>query len=267
MSSEVKWPFRIVCVLAEPRTGSTLLLKILNSTEMFMFRGELFNPNSLSQISNRERKLMADRLGDDAYINTKAILWRRENPESAISDIISDSAHKTLLMKISNFHLSRENMISSIFQRSDILYILLKRRPIEAYISTMKARHLSKWHEANTTDLKLEIDETKFINWAEQTRKWYDFIAEHSQGSPRIELGYERHLKGQTTLSIMSHINAELQTIGMPHLGLGLENVQHRQQDLETNYQRRVSNWDDFETKLRSTQKGTEMLNWAETIP
>jgi hypothetical protein len=211
--------------------------------------------------------LLVSRIGEDAYDNRKFIDWRRNNAEEAIEDIIKCYPNNNILFKLFNFHLSRDQIQSNFLDREDILFIILKRTPIEMYISHIKAKKSNKWAKFDTTDTKIEIDVEDFIKWAEITREWYDWIFSATFGKKRIELSYDRHINGKTTLAVMSHINSLLHAIDLPALGLGLERIDHMKQDLEPDYRQRVSNWKQFETKLRSTAEGSELLDWAQTIP
>ena len=258
---------RILCILATHRSGSTYLAHLISSTNRFVNKAELFNPGQIGPISNDERMLLAGRIGEDAYDNQKFIDWRRSNPQCAVEDIIRCYPRNNILFKLFNSHLSVNKIQSDILGIEDILYIILKIRPIDMYISRTKAIKTNKYTNFKTNDIKIEINAEYFINWSKNIREWYDWIFSATSGKNRIELSYDRHINGKTTLSVMSHINSVLHSMDMAPLGLGLERIGHMKQDLEPDYRQRVSNWNQFESKLRGTAEGFELLDWAQTIP
>lgn len=77
---------------------------------------------------------------------------------------------KTLVFKLFPNHLAHDLISGEILPRDDIGYLLLRRRPIEAFISETKAALVSAYTVMDTTGLRPELEVGRFVRRVTRAR-------------------------------------------------------------------------------------------------
>jgi LPS sulfotransferase NodH len=262
-------PKRFVCILAVPRTGSNQLCWLLRSCESLNVKFEIFHPSWVGYLDGHDLEGLYvasnGRVVDDASL----CAWRAANPGATLDELFKTGGERTIVFKLFPGHLTRNRIRSEIFTREDICYLMLRRRPIESFISSVKAELVKAHNNVDTTALKPVLDVTRFVRWAARTREWYDWVAGELAARARsaVEMTYERHLNLAENAMALSKALDSLATVGLAHPTTASEILTLDRQDREPRYQDRVANWSIFAANLRADRTLEQLLRWAETVP
>lgn len=254
---------RFICVLAMPRTGSSHVNKLLKSFPQVNAKSELYHPQQMPNLSPREEAEFEKRgapVGDAEAFNP----WRKQHPVETLEAIYEGGRRRIVAFKVFANHLKRPTLTSEFFSRDDMGFVILKRRPIECFISGMKARKAGRFTKVDTTAIKPELSAERFLEWARRMRMWYRWADEEleARGKPYGVISYERHLDGKTGEESMAYLLPMLKSLGFATLTMPHEVIEGERQDQEPRYQDRVANWAAFEDALR--EGGHErLLDWA----
>ena len=117
----------------------------------------------------------------------------------------------------------------------------------------MKAATLGKWSQVDTTNLKIKIDATEFLNWWQQALDWYHCLEAACWAHGRLlnHLVYEDDID-IAPQQLAQKLVALLTRNGVPNLTTPdlrqFEGI-HRQDCTEA-VEQRVSNWPEFYDQL-----------------
>jgi LPS sulfotransferase NodH len=257
-----------VCVLAVPRTGSSHLCHLLHSCPGINMKSELFHPKGVHLVNKRDHEVLRTISNGEITDNPSLCQWRAAHPGATLEALHESGGKRPLVFKLFGSHVARELVAEEIFSREDTGYIVLRRRPIESYISGLKARTVATHGRVDTTEIKPEADPERFVKWANYVQRWYAWIDEQiaGRGLPVVRMSYETHLKSVPPQEALQHTLAALEEIGFPHFDAGRKLYFATQQDREERYQDRVSNWDAFVETLRAKVRPSKLLDWAEQV-
>ncbi|HWA90900.1 MAG TPA: sulfotransferase [Rhizomicrobium sp.] len=254
---------KFICVLAMPRTGSSHVNKLLKSIPQVNAKSELFHRAAQARFTRREADAL-ERRGAPVDDNEAMIAWRRANPAATIEGIQEGSREPVLAFKVFPNHLPRPVMRDAFFTRDDMAFLLLRRRPIECYISGLKARSAGSFTLIDTTAMKPALDIDDFLEWSERVRRWYGWFQHtlEEEGKPFGTISFERHLDGKTGRQSLELILPMLKDAGFDMLTMPNEVIEGERQDQEARYQDRVANWDAFVEAMGAAGRDG-LLDWA----
>jgi hypothetical protein len=155
---------------------------------------------------------------------------------------------------------------AQLLGRDDIAFAVLKRRPIECYISGLKARSMSKFGVIDTTAIKPALSVDAFAEWAARTKAWYGRIQDalETRGVPYAKLSFEEHFDGLSGEESLARILPLLEPLGFSGIEVSPRIIEGRRQDKETRYQDRVSNWEAFSAEALADPEAAALFQWAE---
>jgi len=257
---------RFLCIFAVPRTGSSHLNKLLKSCPEFNAKSELFHRTRVGQFGKNELAALARKSGGIATDAESLLPWRTRNPVLTLQALLSIKSNKILAFKLFAGHLAREVIEEQFFTRDDMGFAILRRRPIESFISAVKAKAGETFRLADTTTLKPEIDAKAFVPWARRVKDWYDWTAQSLQdnGRPFAELSFERHFDGLSAEDSLAQVLEQIRRAGFPNMTMPPNIITGERQDQERDYKARVANWDAFEAAMRADPENAKLLDWAE---
>jgi LPS sulfotransferase NodH len=259
-------PVRIVCILAMARTGSSHLIHLLKGCPEFNVKSELFKKSvELKRQDKAAIQAASGGVADDQAL----IAWRRAHPAQTLDALLADGGGRTLFFKLFVGHLSRKQIKDELFSREDVRYVVLRRRPIDSFISSRKAQYYGVHGSVDTTRLKPTLEAEEFVHWAAKSRGWYDWIAEQLQTRRLafLDIAYETQLEDAANDVALAAILDGLTALGLPKVALPKEIDSSERQDREPDYRARVANWAEFERQILSVPAHRELLQWAETAP
>lgn len=254
-------PPRLLCIFGIARSGSNYLCSILANQPAIEGRYEIFNRIRSNYMRTEELVELARRSGETFPPVTEdaaAIRVVREDPTRTI-DCLKDllpPGKRLLSFKVLRKQLRVRQLRDEIIARPDTAIAILRRRPIDAYVSRRKATQLRLWAEVDTTDVKIEIDARDFREWWQATADWYVRVerACWRQGKPFHRLSYEDDVDVAPEL-LVQRLRLLLAESGMsdamgPDAGPPTRFVR---QDRAPAIEQRVANWPAFEQELSAT--------------
>lgn len=167
----------------------------------------------------------------------------------------------------------------------DTAFLILTRRPIDTYISLIKARSVNRWANFDSTHLRPALDPIDFVSWHAAQSHWFALIqaATLRHGRPTASLTYEHDVLGVDPVTATG-IRRALAEVGLPgelrwtwrarqqvkrlvratasRIGLSgrwLEGTGLAPQDRSRAVKDKVSNWEAFRAEL-SVHHDLQML-------
>ena len=238
----------IICFAIE-RTGSSLIMDLMkrNSNRIF-YQDECFHRQACHGFEESNLKKFSEMYNINASdINSASLIeFIHNNPikflEFNKKFVIKDSDY--FAFKLFRSHLNSPQ-IDSILLNYKTKILILKRRPIDIFISYRKAQKINKWNSFDTSNISLEIDYFDFLEWHKNTSEWYKFIEKKliNHNLPFTYLNYEDLINfsfDKTLKIIYESLNLKDEYKNKmfiePHL---------RKQDI-SNYEKKIINWEQF---------------------
>lgn len=243
---------RVLCILAAPRTGSTLLCRVLACDPAFLVRGELFHPSMIRNLADAESEVIARRAGSAEAIAP----WRAGNPGALVDLLLAMHPPCNLVMKVFPGHVEARLLRDEILRRRDVAIVVLTRRPIDSFISAMKARHFGAHYRVDTTEYRPELDAAEFVRWARLRREWYRWVDETlgEIGVTPVRIGYESSLM----VDPWSTARDVAVRSGLAFQPGSRESMRLVRQDRTESFRDRVTHWEAF-----AAAADPDLLEWA----
>jgi LPS sulfotransferase NodH len=259
---------RFFCILAVPRTGSSLLNYLLSTIPEMNAKAELFHgkyqgifsPGEHDELSRRSGLALSD---EEAAFTA----WKRAHPAATLEAIQEGAGGQGIVtFKLFPGHLKPGLLESDLMARDDIAFAILRRRPIESFISDGKADAVGAFNQHDTTGIKPELSAEVFYKWARKTWRWYRWCeaALEKHGKPPVRIAYERDLNRKSGIEAVRHLITLLAPLQVGPLSEPDKVSASSRQDRERRYQDRVANWSAFEAAVRARADGAKLLDWAE---
>jgi hypothetical protein len=232
-------------------------------------KSEIFHRRLRGLVSNAEMDALYRKSGG-AIVDTPTLChWRGMNPGRTLETLYELGGYVPVIFKLFPGHVSNQLVADEIFSRRDVAYIYLRRRPIESFISSVKAKVVSFHGEADTTEIKPNLTVEDFLKWARPMRAWHDWLETEiawRRLSP-LRIGYESDLESNRPEEVLEKVLTGLQALGVPRVKPKTRIFVGTRQDREEHYRNRVANWAKFEAVARERPRAARFLDWAEAIP
>lgn len=103
-----------------------------------------------------------------------------------------------LVVKIHR-HQLEELKLYELFELPYVEVILLERsNRLKSHVSSLKARKFDKWHNVDTSDIKVSVNVEEYINERDTSINWYKEMRERLSSKDYLEVNYERDLENIT---------------------------------------------------------------------
>jgi hypothetical protein len=254
----------LLCIFGIARSGSNYLCSVLANQPGIEGRFEIFNKNRSNFLRPEELVELSRRSGETFPPVTEdpaAIRIIRQDPTRTL-DCLADMlppAKRLLIFKVLRKQLLVQQLGDEIIARPDTAVAFLRRRPIDAFISSRKATLLQKWAGVDTTDMKIDIEVGDFLKWGRATADWYRRLEKTCwlHGKPFYRLSYEQDIDVAPDV-LVQRLRSLVSACGMneamgPTVGPPTRFVR---QDRTAEVVQRVANWAAFEQDLAATGEG-----------
>jgi hypothetical protein len=204
---------KILFVLSEGRTGSTLLCQLLskykNIIEMAeglhsigdnLFRSLIVEEGVVPDLSNKHAdfgRYLHKKYGDGIISNEELQKKLLEDPVNVISEITSYFT-ETIVLKIQLNQLNILEHLNWILSQPNHKFILLERRNyLDVYVSDQIGLQTNRWHMNDTSNVKIKIDLADFIKNLDWYKLKYNDIklALKNNSIDYLKLEYNKDLK------------------------------------------------------------------------
>jgi hypothetical protein len=232
-------------------------------------KSEIFHRRLRGLVSDAEMEALREKSGG-AVIDTPTLCrWRAANPGITLETLHEFGGNLPLIFKLFPGHISNQLVTDEIFSRRDVAYIYLRRRPIESFISSVKAKVVSFHGEADTTTLKPSLAVTDFVKWARPMKTWHDWLETEIAGRELslLRIGFESDLVSNEPEKVLKRVLTGLEALGVPRVKPKTRIFVATRQDREEHYRNRVADWAKFEAAVRENPGAAKFLDWAEAVP
>jgi len=204
---------KILFILSDGRTGSTLLCQLLsrykNIIEMAeglhnvgdnLFRSLIVEEGIVPDLSNKHAdfgRYLHKKYGNGIISNEELQKKLLEDPVNVISEI-SSYFTETVVLKV---HLNQLNILEHlnwILSQPNHKFILLERTNyLDVYVSDQIALQTNRWHMNDTSNVKIKIDCKHFSNMLAWYKSRYNDIklALKNHSIDYLKLEYNKDLK------------------------------------------------------------------------
>lgn len=260
---------KFVCLLASRRTGSNHVCSLLSKSAGLNVKYEIFHRTWSAPSSDEERECFEDASSRPFADEAEFRQWRAAHPAKALEAYYLAGQRRPLVFKLFPEHMERSLIASELFSSAEIGFLVLRRRPIESYISDRKAEIVGCYHRVDTTEVKPALSAEHFAPWAEDVRDWYAWAARElaASGAPWVDLDYETQFRVAGDDEAFGVLADALERLGLPRPKITYDHTGLPRQDREPDYKSRVANWAEFAAALRERAQTCDLLDWAETAP
>lgn len=232
--------FSYFAIFGAMRTGSNLLERNLNQYEKITCHGELFNPGFIGKA------------GQEEYLGIN-LDEREQNPDRLIRKMLNKSGSTLPGFRIFQGHDPR--MFQACLADPECAKIILRRRPLDSFISLKIAKKTDQWMLGNAPKRRSEIvtyDGAEYRNYLAQLASYDEELRMGLQvgGQAAFELWYE-------DLKSVDVMNGLVRFLGLDEQRRGFDEKIKRQNP-EPMHQK-VSNFDQMMEDLGAM--GLEVVN------
>lgn len=243
-----------------PRTGTTNLVRVLDSFANVLPAGELFHPDGVYCDGSRySERMTADLLGR-VFVGTPPPNGLFTAPTRAFvaadplrtlrlfQAFAAAYAKSIFSFKVFPGHL-RYYQILEIIDRLQPAILFVHREPVDVFISERKAALVGNWSAVDTSNLTLDITADDFIAWYRERNRF--LVLAHAAAQrrrvPFTSLTYREMYDPATTPQ--AAVCRKLETLGLVPGAAGEVTALPRQ-DRSTSRHAKVRNWTAFEDEI-----------------
>jgi len=244
-------PQRLIILAAPARSGSTRLWHLLNVFNNVHSLGEYFNFGAQKDDNSTVLRPLFEGEPDNAlftHFRDRKACW--ESPINAIR-VAADRTTKNLTVKISPGR-PAENTLAALMRSAPTSVLMLKRRPIDSFISLQKAVSLGKWGNVDTSALTVTLSVKHYLSYLQKLSRFYAQVERAAQQAlvPTRQLTYEDHINIPDTV-LLKYLATSLRMLDVNAGRIGASDRTLREkQDTVTNYANKVANWEAFLEEL-----------------
>ena len=202
---------KIILLLSEARTGSNLLNEALNLytpvrtiNEFYLSKNGFYitpdkTPDDLPHktlIGPKERSILAEFLNVPPENYYELISAIRNNPIESLFKL-AEVVPQHLVVKIHKEHFDELNLVRLLDNPNVEVMLLERTSRLHSYVSNLKARQYDKWHNVDTSDIRVTVNISDFLQQQQKSLDWYIKIREilKNYNKQYLEVNYERDLE------------------------------------------------------------------------
>lgn len=252
-----------IIILAQARTGSCLLCNVFgmlnpcrNLNELFISYRFAENPANFFIIPHRyffktsELMHLFHSLKIDVNNYVLLLKYFSNNPQKGI-DLLDSLIPVPKVIKILDHQMVNTD-INFLYQKENTKFVLLDRsNKLEQFVSYEIAKKNGQWINTDTSNIKIKVDRTEFLNFINESNSWYDQIREKltSNGHNFLEVNYEADLNTDNLDSLMFKIKDWLSVQGI-ETTVGSTNKLYKKQN-SSPMSEKISNFDEIRDLIK----------------
>jgi len=259
---------KIIFVLSEARTGSTLLCQLLahyknviNFHEVFHTGGD--DPHyDIFNTSVSFNNILQHQFGDGVFDREKMFPRIIENPKKLLT-LMGEYFNETLIVKVHLHQLFSidypiSHILDWILMQLNHEFILLKRDFLKSHVSLLKAEQSGVWHNIDTTDIKVVVDLDRFKKKSAKYTWNYNATKQKLQQHNRdyLYVDYDTDLKNYNIEQFDQLIEPWSTRVGLELNSAGNAWIRVKKQNTDTDISHSISNWDELSAILTTNLIG-----------
>jgi hypothetical protein len=251
-----------LCFLGSPRTGTNHVAKLLAQSKKIKSRTEIFHPSGSYGLSDAEVDRLAS-ISNNCFsgsLDPHLVSYVRAHPASLL-DVLDEptNGHAVTSFKIFPGHIPLNMFRTALLPRTNIHFVFIQRRPLDRFISEVKAGLTGQYHGVDTTKLRVRLDAKLFVKNTRYVRNWYADMAKEISGTGRKYgiLNYEDHIDCPAAQCYL-HVRSAAVGTGVDKLAfdpIPKDLVGLPRQDLATSYAEKITNEREFMHELEQREQ------------
>ena len=174
-------------------------------------------------------------------------------PNVVIDWLFAELKKDVFVFKLFDRHIPDPKHRQQVMSRPDIGFLFVRRRPIDIYISAIKAWEVREMRYVDTTNLQARGDVEEFVGGMRRLRKWLDECHRTvtQAGRPFATLSYSNEIT-RPDPEFAALLRQKLEALGVdPGPFSEIEGQTITRQDRSTSYADKMSNWAEFSEGLK----------------
>lgn len=284
---DVPWIF----IVSTPRSGTNQIMFLLMGMSRVHAFSEPFSPFHPSYLapSTLGRFARASGLELDNFTDPRLAEWIAAHRGKTIELLEQEAGKwsKANCLKVFQNHMGLDEFCRLLVEHPNSHFLFIERKPIDSFISFLKARAKQQWFGVDTTDHRATLIAEDFAAWHARHSRWFAATRAAVKGArrPMAEINYDedvlvaeeetmRRLKRalalmgldldlsiakRASLFVRRQINRLILAAG--GRGIFAERVGLEKQDRGQSRESKVTNWDEFVAQLAQMPGGLAMLD------
>ena len=191
-------PMPRIALVSAARSGTTHLIRLAEALQdLYVVKNEWLEGTGVAWAQERElvefRHLHGVNYTD--HTDDRLRFWVRANKESTlrILESLSDPSDRAVFYKSFPSHVAAPDFDRLFYDNPQTRFVFLTRRPIDSFISLIKAKNIDNWVTADTTAIKPALDAEHYLKWWGNTSDWFTGLQTRldADGRPYGWLTYE----------------------------------------------------------------------------
>ena len=156
-----------ICVVSIPRTGTNHLFNLAKGFSRLKVRFEVFHDREAFSLTPKdiEKHSRFFKYNFTSAKDRNLIKTIRENPVKTL-ETLSSFPEKITIFKVFQDHLTDTTM-DELLAMNGIAVLFVLRKPIDSYISLLKANAIQKWEHEDTSRLIVTLKKEDFLIYRE----------------------------------------------------------------------------------------------------
>ena len=194
-------PMPRIALVSAARSGTTHLIRLAETLkDLHVVKNEWLEGIGVAWA--QEHELAAFRRINDIdykdHTDQRLRTWVRANKERTLQilESLAAPADRAVFYKSFPSHVAPPDFDRLFYDRPDTCFVFLTRRPIDSFISLIKAKNIDQWVSADTTAMKAQLDADHYLEWWSYTSDWFTGLKArlNADGKPYGSLTYESDL-------------------------------------------------------------------------
>jgi len=164
-----------------------------------------------------------------------------------IMDILDRIIPVTKIIKVLDYQML-DTDLNFLLTRENTKFVLLERtNKLEQFVSNKTSNKIDKWINADTSDIKIQVDRAEFTNFVNESNSWYKKIKTQlsENGHNFLDINYEHDLNQDSLEPVMTKVNNWLLTQGVA-TEIRSTDIQYKKQNLSP-MSEKVLNFEEIE--------------------
>jgi hypothetical protein len=206
---------KLVLIISFPRSGTHALASMINHDKIGMhYYGEFFMFNQWSPIVKYLNKYIPF-FSWRYFLNTRRQKrnWQHYRFEQTTLDLFNTLEKMlafpgTHTVKIFPEHLHLDSLQKVIVKFHPHI-LILRRNHLDRYISLRKAHASGKWHEANSSDIQIEVNDDELNKYITKYIDWYTKVkqAAEANGCQILDIEFKDLQNPEVTTQIQKFVS------------------------------------------------------------
>jgi hypothetical protein len=246
---------KVIGVLGAERSGISRVTSLLSGFDGLSVKEDIFNPKAAVSLEAESGALgqvagIADVTGSG---DPRLLEWMRENPGKVIDWLVERANGKVLVFKLLDNQLVERAQREALLKRSDFGALMVRRSPIDIYISLLKTHIVKAARYVDTTNVQVTGQPEQYLAVEARRRvgRELSLMTLTSARRPVADVSYASEIARDDAV-LADALARKLTGMGLsPGAFSAIKGPKLVRQDRGTLYPQKMTNWAEFAEALK----------------